>query len=142
MTRSDEEIEALARLVTDCAYHIHRDIGPGLLESAYEIFLAAALTERGPSFERQKSIDAVYKGVTVRDAFRVDILVEGKLVVEIKSVERLAPVHRKQMHTYLGLTGLPLGLLINFGSGLFKDGADRVINPNSDFVGKYKGQQK
>lgn len=132
------DIEALARRVIDCAFQVHNDIGPGLLESAYQAFLAVALAERGLGVETQKAAPVVYRGVTVRDAFRIDLLVEGKLIIEIKSVERLAPVHAKQLLTYLRMTQLPLGLLMNFGAEHFRDGLKRVINNRSDYVAPKK----
>jgi GxxExxY protein len=123
-----ENLETFARHVVDCGFALHDELGPGLLESAYESFLAAALRERGLRVELQRPVAVSYK-----EAFRVDLLVEGLLIVEIKSVERLSPVHARQLLTYLRLTGLPLGLLINFGESLFKNGAKRIINDRSPY---------
>jgi iron complex transport system substrate-binding protein len=124
----DDELERIARIVVDCGYRLHSDLGPGLLESAYEGFLAACLVERGLAFRRQVPVPVRYKGVAVDNAFKVDLLVEQQLVVELKSVERNAPVHAKQLTTYLRLMGLPLGLLMNFGLPTFKAGIQRIAN--------------
>jgi len=107
---------------------IHIALGPGLLESVYEIVLAKALEKRGFQVERQKKIRFEYHGTVFEDAFRVDLLVEGRVIVEIKSVETLAPVHGKQTLTYLRLMHLPVGLLINFGAATLKEGLHRVVN--------------
>ena len=122
------EIEELARIAVDCGYHLHRDLGPGLLESAYEVLLAESLRQAGLAIERQIALPLRYKGIVVDNAFKVDLLVERRLVIELKSVERLAPVHGKQLLTYLRLMKLPLGLLMNFGQGTFKEGLKRVAN--------------
>ena len=129
-----KDVEALAREAVDCGFRIHRDLGPGLLESAYEALMAQALTRRGLAVERQLSLPLEYEGVVVDNAFKIDILVERTLVIELKSVERLAPVHGKQLLTYLRLMKLPLGLLMNFGQATFKDGLKRVAN---DYTGPY-----
>lgn len=129
-----KDVEALAREAVDCGFRIHRDLGPGLLESAYEALMAQALTRRGLAVERQLSLPLEYEGVVVDNAFKIDILVERALVIELKSVERLAPVHGKQLLTYLRLMKLPLGLLMNFGQATFKDGLKRVAN---DYTGPY-----
>jgi iron complex transport system substrate-binding protein len=128
------DIEWLAKTAIDCGFQLHGDIGPGLLETAYEAFLAALMKERGLRVEVQKPVPVTYRGVVIRDAFRADLLVEQRLVIEIKSVERLAPVHSKQLLTYLRLMDQPLGLLMNFGADMFRDGLKRVINNRSDYV--------
>jgi GxxExxY protein len=130
-------IEQLAKAAVDCGFQVHQDIGPGLLEAAYEAFLAALLVERGVRVETQKLVPVTYRGAVVRDAFRIDLLVERKLIIEVKSVERFAPVHAKQVLTYLRLMNLPLGLLMNFGADLFRNGVKRVINDRSDFIGQF-----
>ncbi len=122
------EIEALAKLVVDCGYHLHRDVGPGLLESVYEILLCESLRERGVTFERQLIVPIRFKGVMIDNAFRADILVEDKLLIELKSAELHAPVHTKQLLTYLRLLDLPLGILMNFGANTFKEGVRRIAN--------------
>ena len=129
-----KDVEALAREAVDCGFRIHRDLGPGLLESAYEALMAQALTRRGLAVERQLSLPLEYEGVVVDNAFKIDILVERALVIELKSVERLAPVYGKQLVTYLRFMKLPLGLLMNFGQATFKDGLKRVAN---DYTGPY-----
>lgn len=128
------DIEWLAKIAIDCGFQLHDDIGPGLLETAYEAFLTAILKERGLSVEVQKPVPVTYRGVLIRDAFRTDLLVEQRLVIEVKSVERLAPVHSKQLLTYLRLMDQPLGLLMNFGADMFRNGLKRVINNRSDYV--------
>lgn len=124
----DEALEALAREVVDCGYRLHRDLGPGLLESAYEALLATQLDRRGISVARQVTVPLKYDGVVIDNAFKLDLLVADRLIVEIKSVERLVPDHGKQVLTYLRLTELPLGLLINFGEVLFRNGVKRIAN--------------
>ncbi len=128
-----DRLEAIARDVVDCAFKLHDDLGPGLLESAYEIFLAASLRERGLLVEQQRPIAVTYKGIQLREAFRADLLVEDLLLVEIKSIDRLAPIHSKQLLTYVRLTGSPLGLLVNFGGMLLKDGVKRIINDRTNY---------
>lgn len=130
------EIEAIARTVVDCGYHLHREIGPGLLESVYERLLCEYLRERGLQFECQLIVPIRHKGVVIDNAFRADIVVQGKLLVELKSTEAHAPVHTKQVLTYLRLLDLPLGLLMNFGASTFKDGVRRIAN---DYYGHIAG---
>lgn len=127
MLRSDE-LERVARIVVDCGYRIHNELGPGLLESAYEALLATAVRQTGLVVERQVPITMSYMGVVVDNAFKIDLLVEKTLIVELKSIERLAPVHGKQVLTYLRLMHLPLGLLMNFNQATFKEGLRRVAN--------------
>ncbi len=103
-----------------------------MLKSVYEALLSKVLARRGLSVERQKPISFEYDGITFDDGFRVDLLVEGRVLVELKSVEKVAPVHSKQLLTYLRLMNLPVGLLINFGSATLKEGLHRVVN-NLDF---------
>lgn len=125
-------VEEVSSVVVDAAYHLHRDLGPGLLESVYEVVLAQMLEKRGLRVERQKSVVFDYDGIHFDDGLRVDLLVEGCLVVELKSVEKIAPVHAKQVLIYLRLVQLPLGLLINFGAGTFKEGVRRIANNHTD----------
>jgi GxxExxY protein len=122
------DAEKLAKLAIDCGFKIHRDLGPGLLESVYETLLAAKLARLGASVERQKPIHFDYEGIRVREGFRADLLVDGLLIVEVKSTERLVPVHSRQVLTYLRLLDLPLGLLMNFGGETFREGLKRVGN--------------
>ena len=123
-----ERLEVIARDVIDFGYQIHRSLGPGLLENAYEALLEAALVQAGYNVRRQVPIQMKFKGVVVDNAFKIDLLVEGGLIVELKSMERLAPVHSKQVLTYLRLMDLPLGILMNFGQAMFKDGLKRIAN--------------
>ena len=122
------DIEELARIALDCGYRLHCEIGPGLLETIYEILLAEFLSERGLRVERQKIVPIVFRGKLLDEAFRIDLLVEDRLVIELKSTERHAPVHAKQLLTYLRLMDLPLGLLMNFGAPSFKEGVKRLAN--------------
>lgn len=123
-----ERIEHLAKVAVDCGYRLHRDIGPGLLESVYEILLCEYLREVGVAFQRQVLVPITFKGVVVDNAFRADIVVEDRLLLELKSTEQHAPVHAKQVLTYLRLMSLPLGLLMNFGAPSFKEGVRRLAN--------------
>src|SRR5688572_11636474 len=127
-------VEEISAEVVDAALHLHREVGPGLLESVYEMVLARMLEDRGLRVERQKSVAFDVLGLHFEEGFRVDLLVDGVLVVEIKSVDSLAVVHYKQLLTYLRLMRLPLGLLVNFGAGLLKEGIRRVVNNHNDFA--------
>jgi GxxExxY protein len=118
----------IAKQVVDAAFKIHTTLGPGLLESVYESVLAYELKQRGLQVVRQQAIPVVYESVHLEEGFRADLIIEGKVIVELKSVEVIAPVHKKQVLTYLRLTNLKLGLLINFGEALIKDGITRVVN--------------
>jgi iron complex transport system substrate-binding protein len=129
-----DDIEEVARCVVDTGYRLHRDLGPGLLESAYEAILSEQLLRRGLRVDRQKPIDIRYDEVFLPHAFRLDMLIEDRLIVEIKSTERFMPVHAKQLLTYLRLTGHSLGLLINFGAPTFKEGVKRVVNGHDDLA--------
>jgi iron complex transport system substrate-binding protein len=122
------DIDLISGDVVDVALRLHRELGPGLLESVYEIVMAARLAAMGYSVARQRSIDIEFEGVRIEGAFKIDLLVDERLVVEIKSVERLAPVHAKQLLTYLRLTGQPVGLLINFGGETLREGIRRLVN--------------
>ncbi|WP_420606248.1 GxxExxY protein [Novosphingopyxis sp.] len=127
-------IENLAKIAVDAGFHIHRDLGPGLLESVYEAVLASELERRGLKIDRQRPVEIRYRGVVVREGFRADILVEDMLLIELKSVERMQPVHGKQVLTYLRLLDLPLGLLMNFGGATFKEGIKRIVNNHDNFA--------
>ena len=130
----ESDLDELARIVVDTSYHIHHDLGPGLLESAYEIILFELLLARGLNVERQVPINIDYRKIQIANAFKVDLLVETKLVVELKATENFAPVHAKQVLTYLKLMNLPLGLLINFGAATFKEGVRRLANNHTDLA--------
>jgi GxxExxY protein len=121
-------VEEITGDVLDVALRLHRELGPGLLESAYEALLAARLEQLGYKVGRQQAIAVEFEGVRIEAAFRADLLVEERLLVEIKSVERLLPVHSKQLLTYLRLMKQPVGLLINFGGATLKEGVKRVVN--------------
>ena len=127
------ELDDITGAIVDAALKIHRDLGPGLLESVYEAVLARALSKRGFEVERQKTIRFEYDGMVFEEGFRTDLIIEGRVIVELKSVEKLAPVHAKQVLTYLRLMNLSVGLLINFGAPTIKEGLHRIVNnlPNS-----------
>ena len=118
----------IAKEIVDAAYKIHTTLGPGLLKSVYETVLAYELERRGLGVVRQQAIPVVYESVRLEEGFRADIIVANKVIIEIKSVEMLAPVHKKQLLTYLRLTDKRLGILINFGAALIKDGITRLAN--------------
>ncbi len=128
-----EDLDRITGAIIDTAITLHRDLGPGLLETVYEAILEKMLISRGFVVERQKSVVFDYGGMTFDDGLRIDLLVEGCVVVELKSMERLAPVHGKQVLTYLKLMKLPVGLLINFGGATLKEGLRRIVN---DFPSK------
>ncbi len=118
----------IAQQVVDAAYKIHITLGPGLLETVYEAVLEHELKKRGLRVERQVPVPVVWETVRLEEGFRADLIVEGKVIIELKSVEKTAPVHGKQLLTYLRLTDKRLGLLINFGQALIKDGIQRIVN--------------
>ena len=122
----------IATQIVDAAYKIHKKLGPGLLESVYEAVLVYELEKRGLRVVRQQPIPVVYESVQLEIGFRADLIVEGKVIVEIKSIETTAPVHKKQLLTHLRLTDLRLGLLINFGAPLIKDGITRLVSRLKD----------
>ena len=123
-----KEEDVLAKRVLDEAFRLHTELGPGLLESVYEQVLASRLRKAGLQVETQKTIPIVVDDLTIPDAFRADLVVGGKLIVELKSVEEMKPVFAKQLLTYLRLSGLELGLLLNFGAPSLKNGIERVAN--------------
>ena len=122
----------IARIVVDTAFHIHQTVGSGLLESVYEAILARELTKRGLSVSRQQPVPIRYEDLQFEVGFRADLIVNDLVIVEIKSVERAIPQHKRQVLTYLRMTGMRLGLVINFWEPLFKDGLIRVVNGLSD----------
>jgi len=122
------QLDEITGIVIDESIRIHRELGPGLLESVYEVVLARALQRRGLQVERQKVVKFEYDGMVFDEGLKVDLLVEGCVVVELKSVERLAPVHSKQTLTYIRLMKLNVGLLINFGGETLKEGLKRIVN--------------
>jgi len=118
----------IGKIVVDAAVSLHRDLGPGLLETVYEVLLAHVLRQRGLAVERQIPIPIEYRGIRFDEGFRADIIIEGKVILELKSVEMVNNAHKKQLLTYLRLTGLKLGYLLNFGEALMKDGITRIVN--------------
>jgi len=118
----------IAKIIVDAAFQIHKRLGPGLLETVYEVVLAHVLNKRGLKVEKQVPVAIVFDGIKFNEGFRADLIVEDKVIVELKSVEKVLPVHKKQLLTYLRLTDRRLGLLINFGSELIRDGISRVVN--------------
>jgi len=122
------EVDEITGAIVTAAIQIHKDIGSGLFESVYEILLARALYRRGFRVDRQRAVDFVYDGIAFEQGFRIDLLVEDRVIVELKSMDRVAPVHSKQVLTYLRLMNLPVGLLLNFGAETMLEGVKRVIN--------------
>ena len=122
----------IGKIALDSAFAVHRELGPGLLESVYEAVLAAELLQSGLSVERQVPVTIRYKGMTFDEAFRADLVVEEKVIVELKSVERVSEAHKKQVQTYLRLTGCKMGFLLNFGEAPMKRGITRVVNVLDD----------
>ena len=118
----------IARQIVDAAFKIHTTLGPGLFESVYEAVMAQELSKRGLQFVRQQPLPVVWENLHLEAGFRADLIVENKVIVEIKSVDAIAPVHRKQLLTYLRLANKRLGILINFDVDLIKDGIARVAN--------------
>jgi len=118
----------IGKVVVDSAVTVHRELGPGLLETVYEVILAHELGQRGLRVERQVPISIELRGIKFEEAFRADMLVEGKVVLELKSIEEVTRAHKKQLQTYLRLTGHKLGFLLNFGEALMKKGITRAVN--------------
>ena len=123
-----ERLNGITEEIIGSAIAVHRALGPGLLESAYEACLAYELAERGLTIERQKALPVTYRGVHVDCGYRIDLLVEGLVVVELKAVERLDPIHEAQLLSYLKLSGSRVGLLINFNVKMLKEGIRRMVN--------------
>ena len=122
------DVELLARKAIERGLFIHRELGPGLLESVYEAVLATGLAREGFHVERQKLVPMCFEGVTYAESFRLDLVVERSLIIEVKSTERNLPVYSKQLLTYLRLTEQPVGLLMNFGYPTFREGLKRIVN--------------
>jgi GxxExxY protein len=125
-------VEEISAIVVDCAYKLHVEAGPGLLETVYEVVLARMLENRGLRVRRQVKVPISLMELEFEEGFRADLIVEDCFLIEIKSVEHLLPVHSKQVNTYLRLLKMPLGLLINYGAGTFKDGVKRIVNQHRD----------
>ena len=118
----------IGKIIVDAAVKVHQALGPGLLESVYEIVLAHKLTKSGLHVDRQVPIPIEFEGIRFDEGFRADLVVEKKVIVELKSVEKVTPAHKKQIQTYLRLTGCKLGYLLNFGEALMKYGITRAVN--------------
>jgi GxxExxY protein len=118
----------IGKIIVDSAIHLHMDLGPGLLETVYEVLLAHLLESKGLKVERQVAVPIEYHGIKFEEGFRADIIVADKVIVELKSVESISKAHKKQVLTYLKLTGCKLGYLLNFGETLMKNGISRIIN--------------
>ena len=118
----------IAKIIVDAAFQVHKRLGPGLLESVYEVILAHELKKRGLNVKRQVPVPIVFDEIKFNECFRADLIVEEKVIVELKSVEKVSNVHKKQLLTYLRLADKKLGLLINFGTELIRDGISRVVN--------------
>jgi GxxExxY protein len=118
----------IGTMLLEAAIQIHRELGPGLLETVYEVILARELSDRGLRVQRQVPVPIVFKGIRFDEGFRADIIIENKVLLELKSVERIVPAHKKQVQTYLRLTGLKLGYLLNFGEAVLKSGITRCVN--------------
>lgn len=125
-------IDDITRDVIGIAMQMHRELGPGLLESVYEMALAAKLTRLGYRIDRQRPVDIEFDGLRFEAAFRIDLMVDGRLIIEIKSVEQIQKVHAKQLLTYLRLTRQPVGLILNFGAETMKEGIRRLVNNHKD----------
>ena len=121
-----DDVNAIARIVVDAAFRVHSTLGPGLLERVYEVCLAQELRKRGLLVDTQVELPVVYDGVRLDAGMRIDMVVAGKLLIELKAVETVLPVHKAQVLTYLKLTGHRLGFLINFNVPVIKDGIDRI----------------
>jgi GxxExxY protein len=122
----------IGSIIVDSAVDLHRHLGPGLLETVYEVTLARALERRGLAVQRQVAVPIEYQGETFSEGFRADLIVGELVIVELKSIERVTPTHKKQLLTNLRLTGLKLGYLLNFGEALMRDGITRTINGSID----------
>jgi GxxExxY protein len=122
--------------IVDASIHIHRTLGPGLLESVYEIILAYELEKRGLAVRRQVPVPIVYDHLTFEEGFRADLIVNDLVILELKSVTEITTAHRKQLQTYLRLTGRKLGYLLNFGEALMKDGVVRTVNNLPEPIGE------
>ncbi len=121
------DVEDLSRSLVDSAFKVHQTLGPGLLESVYEACLCVELGKRGIGYETQALVPLVYEGVKIEAGLRIDLLVEKRVILELKSVDKLLPIHQSQLLTYLKLANLNLGLLINFNVAMFKQGVKRII---------------
>lgn len=124
----EEKRENIVKEIIGAAIEVHRNLGPGLLESTYELCLCKELELRNLKFEKQKKLELNYKGIFIEEAYRIDLVVENEIILELKAVEELKDIHKFQLLTYLRLSNKKLGLLINFNVRLLKDGIKRIIN--------------
>ncbi|HEX8312282.1 MAG TPA: GxxExxY protein, partial [Chthoniobacteraceae bacterium] len=131
-----EQLEQLAAQIVDAAIEVHRELGPGLLESAYEVALCRELSLRNIGFERQKPKPVRYKGTALDCGYRIDLLVEGAIIIELKAVEELSALHEAQLLTYLKLTGCSIGFLLNFNTRLLKHGLKRLVHGLEEPAGR------
>ena len=122
---SEDEISAI---IVDTAVYIHKNLGSGLLESVYEVIMSKLLAKKGLYVQRQVSVPIEFEGEHFDEGFRVDLFVNGKVIIELKSVEKITPAHKKQVLTYLKLTNTKLGFILNFGAAIMKEGIDRIVN--------------
>lgn len=133
-TKPRRDKEELARIVVDCGFRLHKELGPGLYENVYEVVLQKMLENEGLSVKRQSAVPIEVIGLSFDEGFRADLIVEDTSLIELKSISQLAPVHAKQVLTYLRLLNLPLGLLINFGAATSKESIQRIVNGTQDFT--------
>jgi len=132
----------IGKIIVNSAVTLHKELGPGLLEYVYEVILAHELQKCGLAVERQVAIPIEYRGITFTEGFKADIVVENKVIIELKSVETLNNAHKKQLLTYLRLAGCKLGYLLNFGEALMKDGISRIINGHIEFTPRHGDTEK
>ena len=128
MIKTRQELEAIAKIIVDAVIHVHRALGPGLLESTYQACLAHELQKRGIRVQCEVVLPVRYDGIIIDAGYRVDMLVEGVIIIENKAVQELLPIHEAQLITYLKLSGLKLGFLLNWNVRLMKDGINRMVN--------------
>lgn len=140
-SKNTPDIEKVASTIVNESFALHRDLGPGLLESVYEVILEKRLERRGLKVERQKPVEIRFDGIVFDQGFRADLIVENAIIVELKSIENLPPVAAKQLITYLRLTNLSLGFVINFGAPTFKEGIKRIVNDHDDDNGPLRIHQ-
>jgi len=126
--RKEMNENEIGTIIIDTAFYLHKSLGPGLLESVYETILAKLLSKKGLYVQRQVSIPIEFEGEQFDEGFRADLFVEGKVIIELKSVEKITSAHKKQLLTYMKLTNTKLGYILNFGTELMKDGIDRIVN--------------
>jgi len=137
-----KELNKITESIIGAAIDVHRELGPGLLESSYEVCLAHELAKKGLHFERQKELPITYQEVRIDCGYRIDLLVESEVIVELKAIDKLQPIHQAQLLTYLKLSGCKVGLLINFNVRILKDGIKRLVNGiDLDFSLRSQGSQ-